>query len=60
VRTPRLEVKRPENVVDFHLLKSRQSDRMAIAGTLLVASRRTGHLVVVAECPDEAFSRSIW
>src|SRR3981189_3619806 len=50
---PRLDVKCLEKVVDFRLIKVGGQIVRPIAGTLLVASRRAGHLVVIAKCPDQ-------
>src|SRR5882724_10003367 len=52
---PRLEVKCLEKVLDFRLIKVDGQIVWPIAGALLVARRSAGHLVVIAECPDEVF-----
>jgi len=59
VRTPRLEAKCPRRSSIFVFIKVDDQIVWPIAGTLLVAESACGHLVVIAECPDEVFPRSI-
>jgi hypothetical protein len=51
VRKPRLEAKRLEKAVDFLFVEVDNQIVWPIAGALLVARRRAGHLVVIAMAP---------
>jgi hypothetical protein len=50
---PRLEAKSVENIVDLAVIEVDGQIVWPIAGALLVAGRRAGHLVVIAVRPDE-------